>query len=132
MLHEARPKVLPGSRGELDYMIYKTESMAGYLEVLAGCYDATVSLDRAWLGLVDHHWTEFGTRLNECQADLDSADRLAREVAGQLVAYAAVPEEKYLLLRYNRNVIASIEEARQYVGKVIAFHEEQNGFEPKN
>ena len=117
---------------ELDYVIYKTESFAGYLDVLAACQDATVALNRAWLGLIDRDWAEFGTRLNECQEILDRASRLARGVAGQIMTYGDVPEEKYLLLRYNRNVIGGIERGQAYVGEVIAYYQRQNGLESKN
>jgi hypothetical protein len=131
LLYEARPKVLPGSRGELEYMIYKTESFANYLEVLTACYNASVSLDRAWLGLADRNGAEFGARLNDCQGELDRADRLAGQVAGELMGYADMPEEKYLLLRFNRNVIGPIDDARKYVGEVVAYHEQQGSLEPE-
>jgi hypothetical protein len=130
LFHKARPKVLPGARAELDYVIYKTDTFASYLNVLAACNDATVTLDRAWLGLMDRDWAEFGARLNECQESLNQAQRLAKEVAGQMMAYADVPEEKYLLLRFNRNVIAPIDVAQEYVGQVIAYQEQQSRLEP--
>ena len=34
LLRESRPKVLPGAEPELDYVIFKTESFAGYLRLL--------------------------------------------------------------------------------------------------
>lgn len=126
LLRQARPKVLHGSRAELDYVIYKTEHLITYLDVLSASYDATVALDRAWLGLVDGDWAEFGTRLNQSQEILDGADRLARAAAGQMIAYSDTPTEKYLLLRFNRNVIASIERSREYVSKVIKFHDDES------
>jgi hypothetical protein len=128
---QSRSKVLPGSRAELEYVIYKTQGFARYLDVLTDCCDATTALDKAWLGLVDRDWAEFGVRLNECQEDLDRADRLAREEAGEMMAFAGVPEEKYLLLRFNRNVIAPIETGRDYVGEVIAYHQEQSSLQPQ-
>ena len=111
-------------------MIYKTEGFISYLDVLSACYDATVILDRAWLGLVDGDRVEFGTRLNQCQAVLERADRLARAAAGQMIAYADLPTERFLLLHYNRNVIAGIENARKYVAEVMAFHKESTGLAP--
>ena len=38
-----------------------------------------------------------------------------------MIAYADVPTEKYLLLRYNRNVIAGIEGGLNYVAEMVAF-----------
>ena len=49
LLREARPKVLSGSREELEYVIFKTENFIKHFEVLRACYDAKVALDRAWL-----------------------------------------------------------------------------------
>jgi len=125
LLRQARLKVLPGSRAELEYVIYKTENFIAYLETLRACYDATIALDQAWLGLVDGDWVEFGSRLEQCLAVLRRADRLARATAGQMIAYANVPEEKYVLMRFNRNVIASIEKGQKHVDEVMAFYKEQ-------
>ena len=117
------------NRDKLDtlnvYVIYKTEGFISYLDVLSACREAVVTLDRAWLGLVDGDWVEFGTQLEQCQAILGRADRLARAAAGQMIAYADDPTEKHLLLRYNRNVIAGIENAQKYVAEVVAFHKEK-------
>ena len=120
LLRQARGKVLPGSRAELEYVIYKTDTFIRYLDVLAVCHEAIVTLDRAWLGLFDGNQVEFGIRLDECKGILDRVDRSAREIAGQMIAYGDDPTEKYLLLRFNRNVIASIENAQKYVAGVIA------------
>ena len=120
LLLQARDKVLPGSRSELEYVIYKTEGLIDYFDVLTACYEARIALDRAWLGMIDGDRFEFGMRLDQCRAVLDLADRLAREAAGRMIAYADDPTERYLLLRYNRNVIASIENGRKNVAEVIA------------
>jgi hypothetical protein len=125
LLLQARAKVLPGSRAELEYVIYKTEGFISYLDVLSACSEAVVTLDRAWLGLVDGDWVEFGIQLEQCQAILGRADRLARAAAGQMIAYADLPTERFLLLHYNRNVIAGIENARKYVAEVVSFLNEK-------
>jgi len=125
LLLQARAKVLPGSRAELEYVIYKTEGFISYLNVLSACSEAVVILDRAWLGLVDGDQVEFGIQLGVCRSILERADRLARAAAGQMIAYADDPTEKYLLMRYNRNVIAGIENAQIYVAEVVAFLNEK-------
>lgn len=43
------------------------------------------------------------------QAAIDRTDRLAQDVARQMIPYVDIPTEKYLLFRYNQNVISSIE-----------------------
>jgi hypothetical protein len=53
---------------------------------------------------------------------LDRTDRLARDMARQMTAYAAIPTERYLLFRYNQNVLGSLESDRKYLAQVLAFH----------
>jgi len=109
LLRQARPKVLPGAQAELDYVIFKTESFAGYLEVLAAGYEAVAAIDRSLL--LKSSGDEAGTfkQSEAAQAAINRADHLAQEVARQMIPYADIPTEKYLLFRFNQNVISSIE-----------------------
>jgi len=109
LLRQARPKVLPGAQAELDYVIFKTESFAGYLEVLAAGYEAVAAFDRALLLKSSGDKTETHKQFEAAQAAINRADRLAREVALQMIDHVDIPTEKYLLFRYNQNVISSIE-----------------------
>jgi hypothetical protein len=45
---------------------------------------------------------------------------LARQIAQQMIHYCNIPTEKYLLFRYNQNVIGSIEEDQKYLKHVMA------------
>ncbi len=126
LLREARSKVLPGSQAELDYVIFKTENIISYFEVLNACQEAKSAFDRALLAIGTADTTEFRKQLRGCQAALDRAGRMAWDATGQMIAYAYVPTEKYLLFRYNQNVIGSIESAQTYLAEVIAFHERKN------
>jgi len=108
LLRQARPKVLPGAEAELDYVMFKTESFAGYLDVLAAGYEAVAALDRALLLRGDGD-NETPQRFAAAQAAIQRADRLAQDVARQMVPYADIPTEKYLLFRFNQNVVGSIE-----------------------
>jgi hypothetical protein len=40
-----------------------------------------------------------------------------------MIAYADVPVEKYWLVRFNRNVIAPIETAQEFLAGVLAYQE---------
>ena len=119
-------KVSPGSRAELEYVIFKTDNFVRYFEVLAASHQAKVSLDRAWLAKMDGDGLEFRRQLGECRASLERADRLARESAGQMTAYADIPTERYLLFQYNKNVIGSLQRDKNYLDDVIAFYDGQN------
>lgn len=122
-LIEARNAALPGSRSELEYVIGKTQGFIAYLDVLAACQDARVELDRAWLGLVDGNRSDFRRWLLQSSESLERAHRLAISEAGRMIAYADEPTERYLLVRFNRNILGQIENARQYVDGVVAFQQ---------
>jgi len=109
LLRQARPRVLPGAQAELDYVIFKTESFAGYLEVLAAAYEAIATLDRALLLKSSGHEAKTLKQFEAAQTAINRADRLAEDVARQMIPYAGIPTEKYLLFRFNQNVISSIE-----------------------
>ncbi|MFV1968619.1 MAG: hypothetical protein ACC628_24625, partial [Pirellulaceae bacterium] len=114
LLREARSKVLPGAQTELDYAIFKTESFAGYLDVLAAGYEWVEALDRVLLAKTRGETEKVSKHLGEAQAAIDRADRLAREVARQMIPFTDIPTEKYLLFRFNQIVIAWTEKNRVY------------------
>jgi hypothetical protein len=132
LLRQARSKVLPGSREELEYVIFKTENFNTFLEVLRACYDAKLALDRAWLARIDTDTVEFWKQLEQCREAIDRADRLARAQAGQMIAYADDKTERHILLIYNKYVISSIERGQKEVDEIIAFHKGQGQLKPKS
>jgi hypothetical protein len=125
LLRCARPRVLTGSRNELDYVIFKTENFAAYFDVLQECEEARIELDRAYLARLDRDEADAGDRLERCRAALQRADRHAQGAAGQMLAYSDEKAERHLLFRFNQNVIASIESGRDFVDGVIATHRSQ-------
>ena len=125
LLRGARPRVLPGSRNELDYVTFKTENFAAYFDVLRSCEEARIELDRAYLARLDRNRVAAGDRLERCRAALQRADRHARGAAGQMLAYSDEKAERHLLFRFNQNVIASIESGREFVDGVIDAHRSQ-------
>jgi uncharacterized sulfatase len=58
--------------------------------------------------------------LEQSQTAADRADRLAREVARQMIPFASIPTEKYLLFRFNQNVIGWTEAGRAALAKALA------------
>jgi len=130
LLRRARPKVLPGSREELEYVIFKTENFIKYFEVLRACHDAKVALDRAWLAKIDADTPAFWKQLEQCRAAVDRADRLARAQAGQMIAYADDKTEQHILHIYNKYVISSTERSLEKVDEIIAFHRGQGQLKP--
>ena len=51
LMRQARPKVWPGSRDELDYVIYKTENFVTVFEMLGAVQEAKAAFDRALLAM---------------------------------------------------------------------------------
>lgn len=130
LLRAARSEVLPGSREELEYVIFKTENFVEYFDVLRACYDAKVALDRAWLARIDDDTAGFWNQLEQCRSAVNRADRLARSSAGEMIAYCDDKTERFLLVRYNQYVISSIERSRKDLGELIAYHQGQGNLRP--
>jgi hypothetical protein len=120
MLRQALPEVLPGSRSELQYVIYKVENFGTHMDVAVALNEAKAALALAEVAKKSGDMAERGKQLSQCKAALDRADGLARQAAQQMVPYCNIPTEKYLLFRYNQNVIGSIEEDQEYLRQVIA------------
>ena len=118
LLRQARPQVPAGSLAELDYVTFKTESFACYFDVLQACEEARIELDRTWLARLDGDEAAAGALLERCRAACERAERGARAVAGQMIAYADDKTERHLLFRFNPNVISSIEAGRAFVERM--------------
>ena len=121
LMRQARPKVLPGSREELDYVIFKTENFITVFEgELSTANEAKAAFDRALLAMSDGKADEVRKHLDQCQAALDRANRLVRQAAEQMIPYAQIPTERHILYLFN-DAIPSHEGARRYLSEVIAF-----------
>jgi hypothetical protein len=120
LMRQARPKVLPGSREELDYVIYKTENFATVFEELSAAEKAKAAFDRAWLAMNAGDAAEVRKQLKQSQTAVERANRLVREAARQMIPYAHIPTERHILYLFN-DAMPSHEGTRRYLSKVIAF-----------
>ena len=125
LLRQARPKVLPGSREELDYVIYKTENFITVFELLATANETKATFDRALLAFNAGEAAEGRKQLDQSQTAMDRANRLVREAAEQMIPYAHIPTEKHILYLFN-DAMPSHERERSYLAEVIAFHKGQS------
>jgi hypothetical protein len=121
LMRQARSKVWPGSREELDYVIYKTGNFVTVLELLAATQQAKAAFDRALLAMSAGESAEAGKQLDESRTALDRTNRLVREAAEQMIPYAHIPTERHILWIFNK-AIPSHEAARAYLAEVIGFH----------
>jgi hypothetical protein len=118
MLRLARPKVPPGSRDELDYVIYKTGNFVTVCEELAAAEEAKAAFDRVLLAMNAGDAAEVRKQLALTQAAVDKAGRLVRTAAEQMIPYAGIPTERHILYLFN-DAMPSHESARRYVAEVI-------------
>jgi hypothetical protein len=125
LMRQARAKVLPGSRAELDYVIYKTENFVTVLEELSAANEAKAAFDRAALAMNAGEAAEARKQLEQTQAALERANRLVREAARQMIPYANIPTERHILWILN-GAIPSHETAKRYLAEVIAVRKTQS------
>ncbi len=120
LMRQARPNILPGSRAELDYVIYKTENFITVFEELGAAEDAKAAFDWALLAMNAGDAAEVRKQLNQSRTALDRANRLVREAAQQMIPYAQIPTEKHILYLFN-DAMPSHEATRRYLSEVMAF-----------
>jgi hypothetical protein len=127
LMREARPKVWPGSRQELDYVIYKTENFITVFELLSAVQRAKADFDRALLAMnAEEAADKVGKQLEQAETALNLADQLVRKAAEQMIPYARLyPTERHILWIFNK-VIPSYDAAQRYLDEVIAYHKEQS------
>jgi hypothetical protein len=124
LMRAARPKVLPGAREELDYVIYKTENFITVFDQLSAAAETKAAFDRALLAIGAGDTAEADRQLEQSQTALDRASRLIREAAQQMIPYAHIPTEKHILYLFN-DAIPSHKAAQRYLAHVIASHKGQ-------
>jgi hypothetical protein len=123
LLRQARPKAWPGSRQELNYVIYKTANFVTVLEELSASNEAKAAFDRALLAMSAGEETDAGKELEQTQVALARADRLVREAARQMIPYASNPTERHILYLFN-DALPSHESTRRYLDEVIRSRKE--------
>jgi hypothetical protein len=121
LMRQARCKVWPGAREELDYVLYKTENFITVFQLLSAAQEAQAAFDRALLARSAGEAAETGKQFEQSRTALERANRLVRAAAQQMIPYAHVPTERHILWIFNK-AIPSHEAARAYLAEVTAFH----------
>lgn len=121
LMQQARPQVWPGSRPELDYVIFKTENFITAFELLAAVQETRAAFDRALLARTAGQREEAGELLERSRTALERASRLARTAAEQMIPYAHIPTERHILWIFNK-ALPSYEATLRYLDEVIAIH----------
>jgi hypothetical protein len=131
LMRQARPNVLPGSRAELDYVIYKTANFITVFEELGAADEATAAFDRALLAMNAGDAAGARSQLEQTQVALDRANRLVHEAARQMIPYAHIPTERHILYLFN-DAMPSHQAMRRYLSEVIAFRKGMHGQRAKD
>ncbi|MCC6695450.1 MAG: hypothetical protein IT365_07460 [Candidatus Hydrogenedentes bacterium] len=119
LLRQVRPEVLPGSREELDYVIYKTQNLVTVFHLLGQAREASAAFDRALAAAHAAQPDESKQQFEQCQTALDRASELIREAAQQMIPYAHIPTERHILWIINK-AIPTYDTARDYLHEVMA------------
>lgn len=125
LLRQARGRVLPGARDELDYVIYKTENFTTVFELLAATQEARATFDRALLARIAGETAEAGKRFEQARTAVERTNRLVRLAAEQMIPYARIPTERHILWIFNK-AIPSHQAAQAYLAEVTAHHRERS------
>ena len=133
-LREARPRVLPGAREELHYLIFKTESYISHLEAIRFLLAGFIAYDRAFWAKLNRREKEMVDQFNRCQFFFSRARDQAQETAAQISnsRFVEDPTEKYILFRYNVRFLLPLEEFSKFIKNVVNFHHGQPYWEKVN
>jgi len=110
LFRKALPRVPKGSCPELEYVIFKTEDFILYFRVLNSIREAVASFEQAGKLEKTGYAGKAQEELIRCKDLMKQAVNLSREQARAMTAWRQNPTEKYLLLRYNQNVVANLED----------------------
>ena len=131
-LRDATPKVLPGARHELEYLIYKIESYVSHVETIRAMLAAYIAYDEAFRAKQRGDTRRMLEEFDACEFHFIQAGNLARATAQQVAENVDHPNEAYVLFRYNVRFILPIEEFNKFIRNVVNFHHGQPYWEPVN
>ena len=126
-LRQTHPRVLPGARDELEYLVFKTESYISHLEAIRFLLAGFIAYDRAFRAKLNGNEKEMLEAFDRCQFLFSQARGQARETAEQLARSRFVEDgtEKYILFCYNVRFLLPIEEFGKFIKNIVNFHHGQ-------
>jgi len=122
LMRQALPQVYPGSREELDYVLFKTENFVTAFELLTTVQETRSAFDQALLASMEGQIDQAAALLEQSREALERAQRLARRTAEQMIPYAHIPTERHILWIFNK-ALPSYEETKRYLNEVITIHQ---------
>jgi hypothetical protein len=126
-LETARPAVLPGSRGELEYLIFKAQTYQGHLKAIRLLLQGYVAYDRAFRSKLRAAKIDMLEEFDRCESLFRAARDQVRGTTEQMAASPFVKDEseKYILFRYNVRFLMPISEFCKFIRNVVNYHHGQ-------
>jgi hypothetical protein len=80
--------------------------------------EAQACIFRAQAAKKQGNMDDYLKKLKECRTINQQAHKMARQCAQQMIPFCDNPTERFLLFRYNQNVLDTIEKDRAYLDKL--------------
>jgi hypothetical protein len=109
-----------GSRKELEYVAFKVSSFNTHMETAAELASAQSAMLRTEAACLNGDRKDYPQNLDACDQAHRKAEALAHQCARQMIPFCEDPTERFLLFRYNQNVIGSIEVDRAYLDRLFS------------
>ncbi len=122
LLLSARPLVLPGARGEFEYIINKTRSFISHLNALRALMAGFLAYDAAFRAKHGGRQEEMLARLDDCEYYFEQCCALAAQTAEQVASLIDDPTERHILFRYNVRIVLPFREFRKFIANVVNYH----------
>lgn len=121
-LKAARGLTASGSRGALEYLIFRTRLYVDHLETVRFLLGSYLAYDEAFRARHRRDWEAFGRLLVEFGTQYGKALALARATTRQLAEGGGCGTDRYLLFRYSVLWLRPMEAFAAFVRNVTAFH----------
>lgn len=130
LLENARFLVGPGARGELEYVIVKTEAFILHLRADCALMQGLLAYESAYAAKRDGRSDEMQRHFDACESLFAEAHALTVETARRSASLIDHPSERFILFRYNVRQLLPIREFQKFIKNVVNYHRGQPYWEP--
>lgn len=122
LLQNARFLVQPGSRGELEYVIVKTEAFILHLRACCALMQGLLAYEAAYTAKRAGQPGETERQFDACEAFFAEAHVLTVATACKSASLIDHPSERFILFRYNVRQLLPIREFQKFIKNVVNYH----------
>jgi len=132
LLENARFLVLPGSRGELEYVIVKTEAFILHMRACCALMQGLLAYEAAYAAKRAGQSDDMQRLFDACEAFFAEAHALTVATTRKSASLIDHESERFILFRYNVRQLLPIREFQKFVRNVLNYHRGQPYWEPVN